>query len=178
MFIGLLAATIGGPGDNRPRRQLQVPVAQILLASVAGISTNLYSGPGAPGKPFVDCLVSFFPWDVDSPKGASKEAAAKILYDTFRNPLMHYLGMHMTGYPAVKITQIFRGTDDAEARVQELEQSAFKPFSEPSLVDATKSQTLWLDPLYWGIRKLVERWSRDSSEVASANERLLRLLRA
>ena len=31
---------------------------------------------------------------------------------------------------------------------------------------------LWLDPFYWGVRKLVERWSYDDTQVSLADEKL------
>jgi hypothetical protein len=101
--------------------------------------------------------------------------AAKILYETFRNPLVHYLGMHKRRRPVARIGHVFRGTDDAEARVEELERLTAKPFSEPCLVVTPESQTLWLDQLYWGIRKLVERWSYDAGEVSRADARILKV---
>lgn len=170
----MLSTTIGGPSDTEPGRQLQVPIAHTLLAAVAGISTKLYcdaGGDGRTGSRFKNCLTTFFPWDLDPPTGVPKEKAAKILYETFRNPLVHYLGLN-PAKSAVKIGQVFRGTDDAEIRVEELERQTSKPYSEPCLVVTTETQVLWLDPLYWGIRILVERLCCDTVEISHANNRL------
>ena len=172
----MLATTILELAGDGPRRQLQVPIAHILLAAVAGFSTSLCSAQGATGVRFTNCLTSFYPWDVDPPTGISKEDASSALYNTFRNPLVHYLGTHKNGgdNTMVRIVQIFRGTSDAEARIEELERFSIKPYSEPCLVVTEHKTTLWLDPLYWGVRKLVERWARDASEVSQANIRFTR----
>ncbi len=170
----MLATTIAHPSDDGPGRQLQMPIALTLLAVVAGVSTELYSRSGGTGDRFKNCLTTFFPWDVDPPSGASKEEAAKILYDVFRNPLIHKLGLNRATGPVVKIGQVFRGTSDAEQRVVELEGRSDKPFSKPCLVVTPEKRVLWLDPFYWGVRKLVERWSRDASETSHAHERFTR----
>ena len=169
----MLATVIAGPTDTAPRRQLQVPIAHTLLATVAGVSAKLLHAPEKKdtGERFKECLTRFFPWDVDPPTGASKDEAAKILYEAFRNPLVHYLGLNMARAPAVKIAQILRGTDDAENRVEELERLTGKPYSVPCLVVAPEKRVLWLDPFYWGVRKLVERWSRDPDQVLHADQK-------
>lgn len=42
----MLATVISDPTDTAPRRQLQVPTAHVLLATVAGVSTQLLHAPG------------------------------------------------------------------------------------------------------------------------------------
>lgn len=168
----MLATVITEPPNTGPYRQLQVPIAHVLLATVAGISTQLLHAPNkGTGERFKECFTRFFPWDIDPPKGVSKDEAAKILYEVFRNPLVHRLGLNRSSAPVVKIGQVFRGTDDAETRVEELERLTLKPYSNPCLVVTPKRRILWLDPLYWGVRKLVERWSRDADEVSRADQR-------
>jgi hypothetical protein len=137
----------------------------VLLATVAGASTQLLHTPGkGTGARFRECLVSFFPWDIDPPRGVSNEEAAKILYDVFRNPMVHFLGLNKATDPIVKIGHVFRGTDDAEQRVEQLERLTVKPYSDPCLVVTPEKRVLWLDPFYWGVRRLVERWSRDADQ--------------
>lgn len=168
----MLATVIAAPTDTAPRRQLQVPIAHVLLATVAGISTQLLHAPGkGTGVRFKDCVTRFFPWDIDPPKGVSNNEAAKILYDVFRNPMVHFLGLNKAGDPVVKIGQVFRGTEDAEQRVEQLERLTVKPYSDPCLVVTPEKRVLWLDSFYWGVRKLVERWSRDADEISHADQR-------
>jgi hypothetical protein len=168
----MLATVIGEPTDTAPRRQLQVPIAHVLLATVSGVATRLLNAPGkATGIRFKECLTRFFPWDIDPPTGVSNDEAAKILYEVFRNPLVHNLGLNGARAPVVKIGQVLRGTDDAETRVEELERLTVKPYSNPCLVVTPEKRVLWLDPFYWGVRKLVERWSRDAEEVSHAKQR-------
>jgi hypothetical protein len=168
----MLATVIAEPTDTGPRRQLQVPIAHVLLATVSGISAKLLHPPSKySGKQFQECLTRFFPWDIDPPIGVSNEEAAKTLYEVFRNPLVHSLGLNGAGAPAVKIGHVLRGTDDAENRVEELERLAVKPYANPSLVVTPERRVLWLDPFYWGVRKLVERWARDADQVSHADQK-------
>ena len=169
----MLATVVGEPTDIAPPRQLQLPIAHVLLATVAGVSTKLFHAPEktGTGDRFKACLIEHFPWDIDPPIGVSKDEAAKILYDVFRNPMVHRLGLNKASDPAVKIGQVFRGTDDAENRVEKLECLTVKPSSEPCLVVTPEKRVLWLDPFYWGVRKLVERWSRDEFQVSKADKK-------
>ena len=59
----MLATVTANPTDSAPRRQLQVPIAHVLLATVAGVSKELLHAPGkGTGAPFRECLARFFPW--------------------------------------------------------------------------------------------------------------------
>ena len=169
----MLATVIGKPTDVAPPPQLQLPIALVLLATVAGVSKKLLQTPKKGDRErFVGCLNSYFPWDIDPPTGVSSEDAAKILYKVFRNPLVHSLGLNTGRYPVVRIGQVFRGTDDAENRVEDLERLKVKPYSEPCLVVTPQEKVLWLDPFYWGVRKLVEEWTRDDTQVLHADKHL------
>ena len=166
----MLATHIGESTESGPGRQLQFPIALMLLSTVAGVSEKLLHVPEKcrSGQRFKKCLKSYFPWDIDPPTGASPECAAMILYEFFRNPLTHRLGFHTDSDPAIRINQPFPGTDDAERRVEDLERLETKPASEPCLVVTPQATTLWLGPFYWGVRKLVERWSYDDIQVSEA----------
>ena len=85
-----MLATIGEPNAVAPPRQLQVPIALVLLATVAGVSKTLLhplQEKSRGGPRFKECLNRYFPWGIDPPTGVSPECAAKILYEFFRNPL-------------------------------------------------------------------------------------------
>ena len=170
----MLSTPVGKSSDTEPRRQLQLPIALVLLATVAGVSKTLlhiHKGKGDRFR-FEECLNRYFPWDIDPPTGVSSECAAEILYKVFRNPLVHSLGLHKSGYPVVRIGQVFRGADDPESGVEDLERLSVKSASEPCLVVTPEKIVLWLDPFYWGVRKLVERWCCDDTHVMHADKKL------
>ena len=172
----MLATAIGEHNAVAPPRQLQVPIALVLLATVAGVSRELLHPPKKmhDRARFEECLNRYFPWDIDPPTGVSSECAANILYKVFRNPLVHHLGLHTGGNLVVRIGKVFRGTDDAENSVEKLERLTVKPVSEPCLVVTLEKQVLLVDPFYWGVRKLVEQWSCDDAQILNADKRLIR----
>lgn len=164
-----------GEDTHAPPRQLQVPIAHMLLGFVSGFSEEMYSPQTnklPSGKRFVQCMEQFFPWDVDPPRIPTSANPSKILYEVFRNPLVHRLGLHRRRRRAVRIVSVFRGHSNAEQRIECLERLDSKPYSEPCLVMTCTETTLWLDPLYWGIRKMVERWATDPAQIRQAAERL------
>ena len=169
----MLATVIRKPTDDAPPRQLQLPIALVLLATVAGVSKTLLHAPKKQDREkFEECLNRYFPWNIDPPTGVSSECAAKILYKAFRNPLVHSHGWNPGSDPVVQINQVFRGTDDAENSVEDLERLKGKPGSEPCLVVTPEKKVLWLDPFYWGVRKLVEQWACDNTQVSQADRHL------
>ena len=109
--------------------------------------------------------------DTDAQISISNHEAAKILYEAFRNPLVHSLGLKRSNTPIMEIGQVFRGTYDAEKRVEELERLTEKPYTVPCLVITPERHVLWLDPFYWGVCKLVERWARDADQVLHADRK-------
>ncbi|MCY3829853.1 MAG: hypothetical protein OXF89_12020 [Rhodospirillaceae bacterium] len=175
----MLGTVIRSPTDDAPPRRLQQPIALVLLATVAGISKILFHLPTEFDQvrykdriQFVECLKGYFPWDIDPPKGVFPEEAVEILYDVFRNPLVHALGFTKAGMPTVRIGQLFRGTDDPENSIEALERLEEKPYTEPCLSVTQEESVLLVDPFYWGVRKLVERWSGDDTQVLHAEGRL------
>lgn len=170
----MLGTVVGKPTDTAPPRQLQHPIALVLLSTVAGVSEKLLQmqKKAGLGKRFKECLNRYFPWDIYPPEGESPEKATKILYQVFRNPLVHSLGLHKGRDSVVRIGQVFPGTDDAENRVEELERYPEKLGSRPCLVVTPEKRDLWLEPFYLGVRKLVERWSCDDTQVLLAAKAL------
>lgn len=168
----MLSTPTGRLGTSGLPRQLQVPVALMLLATLEGVAAKLFQPERKMNgrERFKECLKRYFPWDVDPPTGESQEKAGDILYDAFRNPLIHRLGLHDSKSPAAGIVLGFPG-DGAESSLERLERSRGKPISEPCLVVTPHRRTLWLEPLYWGVRILVERWSCDTTQVARAERK-------
>lgn len=177
----LLSTTIAA---SSPRNQIQRPIALTLLATIGGVSRVLYSRGNVTkdGELFRGCVVDFYPFDLDPPAGVTPQEAASILYEVFRCPLVHSLGTdghnklpvrikRASGY-VFKLGRVFRGTTDAEAKVEDMERGATKPHNKPWLVVRADATVLWLDNLYWGVRKMVERWALDSKQVALAEKNL------
>ncbi len=142
------------------------------------------------GAAFQGLLVDFYPWDQEKPAVEDERARreiARVLYDEFRGPLTHNLGVWIKpvgrgefvagerGY----IFKIIRLTDPAgdglsEDMIETLESSDSWPFAKmKATVGLYKhKKVVNLERLYWGTRRLVERLSADSVRMSHA-ERFL-----
>lgn len=163
-------------------------VTHTLLAAVAGISTSLYR-PGRLdpyGGAFVGVLVDWYPWDMEAnpPKTAEeKSRLAKVLYEEFRGPLTHHLGLAVgrtksgsavvdRGY-VLKIKRRTRpdGNGFMERELELLERAGqwpFPAFFQGTLVERTDAKVLKVERFYWGVRQMVVRLTKDQSRMGSA----------
>ncbi len=180
--------------NAHPKVQIQTPIALTVLAALAGVSKVLYWRKTVDGgfetgdrKLFEGFLVDFYPADLDPPTGVNMQEAAKILYGVFRCPIVHSLRTdgqddlptfaRVPGYVS-KIGRVFRGTADAEQRVEQMERDHIRPGSDTWLVVRTDATVLWLDSLYWGLRKAIERWALDKAQVNGAAPRVADRIKA
>jgi hypothetical protein len=67
-----------------------------LLALISGLSSVLYTQHGRPGGRFKTLMRGFYPWEDEPSGGFPNKAALPILYELFRNPLTHTLGLYTT----------------------------------------------------------------------------------
>lgn len=163
-------------------------VTHTLLAAVAGVSTSLYR-PGKLdpyGGAFQGVLVDWYPWDMEAkpPKSDDdKRRVAKVLYEEFRGPLTHHLGLPVgktktgsavvdRGY-VVKIKRRSRpnGNGFLEKELEVLERSEkwpFPAFFQGTLVERKDAKVLKVERFYWGVRQMVVRLTGDQSRMGSA----------
>ena len=169
----MLATPVGKFTEAGPPRQLGLPIALVLLTTVAGASELLlHTDKTGDADKFKDCLIRYFPWHVVRAMGVSQEGAANILYKHFRCPLVHELGFHKRNEPIFRTVQAFPGSDEAEKNVEDLERLTEDSITDHCLLVTPQKRVLYLPQFYWGIRKLVERWSSDDTQVSLADERL------
>ncbi len=70
-------------------------ITQVLMSVIGGISTTLYKQHGNVGDRFIGLLKDYYPWDLE-PTGILPAAdAADAIYNVFRNPLTHDLGLDL-----------------------------------------------------------------------------------
>jgi hypothetical protein len=146
---------------------LQNSIANTLLAVISGVSTTLYARDGDSKAQFTGQLVDNFPWDADSPVGATREEAAQILWEYCRNPLAHRLGMHPKGARIVKFGQV-HGRMPAD--VDALATSSERPTTKTPLVVRPEAYVLWIDALYWSVRQMVQRMIDNRAQVIAAEK--------
>jgi len=125
---------------------LNFAIAHSLLAAIGGIPATLYASEGEPGELFLGVLRDYYPWTRESQPALKAEAAAGYLYELFRNPLTHSLGLFTERIPnstrryvvgrkdAVKIERLTPGDSGlGEPEVEALEDCGARPTMSATL---------------------------------------------
>ena len=152
-----------------------LPIAQVLLNAVSGVSSTLYQPKGKSGAQFKGLLETYYPWDLEPPGGPSPKDGARLIYEVFRNPLTHNLGLHLfKSVPKVKIKRSTRvgGAGPPERTITRWEKAAIRPKWSHTVVERADATVMFIEPLYWGVRLMLQRLTADSARMAIA-ERFL-----
>ena len=155
-----------------PTYHLQSSIANMLLAVISGASSTLYAKEGTSIDQFTGLLIKHFPWDLDPPEGASPDIAAHILWEECRNPLAHRVGLRPKGGRIVKFGLVRGKTPD---EVDALAVSVTNPRLRSSLIVRSDATVLWVDTLYWSIRRMIENMMLDRSVVLAAENWMRKL---
>ena len=102
--------------------------------------------------------------------GGTKKARSPILYNLFRNPLTHALGIETEtsgkgDQATVRVRQRNKPLairiakqELSEESIEELERSESRPaWLKPTITSDQDAKTLFVSGLYWGVRQMVRR---------------------
>lgn len=169
----------------RPERRLTAgcnfTIAQVLAAVISGLSVTLYAHSGKSGQRFKSLLIDFYPWDREPPGAVTPQRGAKTIYEVFRNPLTHDLGLDLekkAKTPQVKIKRLAsknKTTGLSEKQLRLLESTTSRPTMSAAVTIRSDATVLLVEALYWGVRCTVEALSRDKRHVATAESLLARI---
>jgi hypothetical protein len=125
---------------------------------------------GVGGRLFREVVEKHYPWDqeLDVPERRFGVDAAKEMYDLFRNPLAHALGViHPEGNSEGRLLAIEKAPMQ-ESELYELEMTDSGPerWLHPALLSSGLALRLSVSSLYWGVRQLVERVVRTPDACA------------
>ncbi|NBX65924.1 MAG: hypothetical protein EBQ96_02905 [Proteobacteria bacterium] len=133
------------------------------LSIVSGVSSTLYKPAeyretGCAKKHFEGVLTEFYPWELDTPKGITREDAVKALYKTLRNPAAHSLNIRFKkNGNAQPVSFLLPHIESNEG----LSQRIIKPKHDfgSNSIEMSAEDTLEFAPttFYWGIRKMIEK---------------------
>ncbi len=145
--------------------------ATYLLDLISGISTALYDGRGGSGVRFKAIVEKYYPWETEPVGGVTAKAGSEVLYNVFRNPLVHALGL---GKAHVAIT---KSNGLPEDLLEALECSMTRPAvgsyeATIKVHRADNGMDLVVDGLYWGIRVMVRRLTDDLALMAKVATQL------
>jgi len=154
-------------------------IGHTLLALVAGVSATFYRRGLTDGKAFTGLLVEFYPWALEPNRPVDKQQSAKILWETFRNPFTHSLGMPFEKQnrgsrelkPRDFVVKVGRDKNGMKEReVVALERSIVRPDLNPTLVVTPQKRVLLVEPLYWGVRQMLFQLTQDPVIMRNVEE--------
>jgi hypothetical protein len=152
------------------------------MALIGGISTMLYAHrDGKSGADFKNLLIDFYPWSDEPRAGLLPGDAARVLYEVFRNPIAHNLGAHVRKKPVTPLVKLKRGGRAngagglTERMIERLEQKPRPNMSAAVTVRPNDATVLYVEPLYWGVRVMLERLLLDGPRMAKAEAYLARI---
>jgi len=152
-------------------------ITQVLMGAISGVSTILYMPSmhsGQSGLRFKNLLVEYYPWDLESSQSIAPKQAAEVLYAVFRNPLAHDLGLGLqkkATTPKVLIKRLTtkNGTRGLpEETIEEIESTNKRFGMSATLMVQNDATVLLVEALYWGVRVLLERLTKDTGRMQNA----------
>lgn len=155
-------------------------VANSLLSLVSGLSAFLTANidtSGNSGSKFKEVLLNYYPWDLQPPVNSTKERSVNHLYEYFRNPLAHSLGLRRKGNFLIVIAKGVL----SEKQIEELEQSATPHAQAIEYTPITLNNeqieqiTLYVEYFYWGVREMLKRLSSDTKQMKKTEQGLVSL---
>lgn len=157
-------------------------IAHVLLAVIGGISATLYQPKWKDNKRFKGILRDYYPWNQEPPGISSLDAATDI-YEAFRNPLVHDLGLDVRNKrKGAKLILKRLGLGDeglSESIIErELEGDSRKVMSATLTIKTTVSgvrKELLVEALYWGVRQMIQNVSADNARMMAAEKFLANL---
>lgn len=154
-------------------QHFQISIANMLLAVISGTASTLTTFDPPSGTQFIKALLQYYPWDRDMPVDGTPKDASHILYRVFRNPIVH-TGFALRGGRTVKTGRGIYPLDaiGIEREVERIETSAVRPFVKRSIVIEPDKIVLWLDPLYWGVRQMIQRALAEASQCEAVWTRI------
>lgn len=152
-------------------------VANSLLSLVSGLSTFLTENidtSGNSGSKFKEVLLNYYPWDLQPPVNSTKERSVGHLYEYFRNPLAHSLGLRRKGNFLIVIAK----GNLSEQEIEKLEQSTTPHAQAIEYTPITLNNeqieqiTLYVEYFYWGVREMLKRLSMDAAQMQKTEQGL------
>ena len=149
-------------------------IAHVLTTAIGGIATTLYRRGDTDSERFRGLLTDHYPWNLEPKQYVAPAEAARIIYQVFRNPLTHDLGLDLHGKSSgvkVKVKRLQRPNQKGglpERWIEKLEAGRVRPGMSSAVTVRADAKVLLVEALYWGLRHMVEDMTRDTQLMATA----------
>ena len=158
-------------------------IAQTLLTAIAGASTTLFREGRNDRQRFEGIIVKFYPWNKEPGNQMAPISGANILYELFRCPFVHDLGINLdqgTHTVNAKVLRVIKNDKGlAWNQIRSLERRQRRLEMKPTLIHREDDTVvLHVEPFYWGTRTLFESLTRDRPRMEMAEAFLARYAHA
>ena len=164
-------------------------IAGVFLAFGSGLATVFFDVSGEPRARFVGRLRHHYPWDSEAHhvyNRVDSESGSRILYDLFRNPFAHSLGIdtriiggsrstkrvvRRSRAPRVSVGRLGMSADGAgltETMSQELDAPKRPTWLPPTVTRDEDGIQLSVEAMYWGVRGMLEAVTKDEERLDHA----------
>jgi hypothetical protein len=179
-------------GDVRSMMRLPLPdlrithacnfaATAVLCNLISGISVSLYKPSQATrtnkkgklvwigsGEAFKSLLTEFYPFAQEE----TRKEGANALYDVFRNPFAHALGVHGRTTYAITIARLPSGPGLEETELVELESSVPRPeWLPPGLSGSGRTWTLVVEGFYRDVLHMLWNLSKNVGQMTATEQR-------
>ena len=150
-------------------------ITQVLTAAIGGVSVTLYRHTGSKGQRFKGLLIDYYPWMLEPGNAVTPTDGAEVIYAVIRNPLTHDLGLDLEKKKkTAKVVIKRRGTTGThglpEKTIEEmLERNDRRLVMSPTVTIHQGKTVLLVEALYWGLRIMIERLTRDRARMQAAD---------
>lgn len=143
------------------------------MKKINGIKQKVWVGTGYA---FKQLLKDFYPWGA----GQNPDILPAAVYDFFRNPLAHALGVHSNVACRIDISRLAlvdqhgvrQETGLTEEQVKELGQLTARPsWAGPGLTGSGNNWTLLIEGFYRDSLEMLQKIARSSAQMGAAESR-------
>jgi hypothetical protein len=155
--------------------------ANCLLSLISGLSSLLtpaFDTSRISGRKFGEVMKTYYPWDIQPTVGDTAphgiDGTITHLYQYFRNPLAHSLGIKTKGNYLVRIEK----GPLSESDIEQLENNTSSPGPaisySPITISGENIEKIGLNVpyLYWGVREMLHRMTQDGRLMRSVESNL------
>jgi len=151
-------------------------IVKVLLAVISGASDTLFKKKRGSGNNFKELMKCHYPWDKEPGNQTSPCVGATMLYNLFRNPLTHNLGLSLSNKTKGQKRVVLRLVSNPEnhghheAYINKLE-SQVRPDSLSATIRVKDNNlTVLIEALYWGVRQMIQSLTNDNACMVKAEK--------
>jgi len=163
--------------DQGPKGSYQKTQAMVLIALADGMA-QLFIADGKiqVGDRFKKFLEKYYPWDKDMPDGFSRDEAVNFIWDNYRCPLFHRLGLRHSPDNLIRYGNVFSRSED---EIESIESCEIRPstcafLEKKNSKEGVEYVNFLVESFYWGLRQAITNVFNEPREELDKIENRIR----